>query len=107
MESTAYHLSPEEIRRPKNWLVESILVTVFCCLPFGIAGIVYASQVNTKFDLRDYPGAERASREARKWTLIGLLVGGGWVVIVIVLILLSSVFMIPLPWHHGMHALTT
>ena len=37
------------VTQPKNWLVESILVTIFCCLPFGIAGIVFASQVNSKF----------------------------------------------------------
>jgi len=32
---------------PKSWLVESILVTLFCCLPFGIAGIVNASRVES------------------------------------------------------------
>ena len=32
---------------PKTWLVESILVTLFCCLPFGIAGIVNASKVES------------------------------------------------------------
>ena len=30
---------------PKSWLVESILVLLFCCLPFGIVGVVYASKV--------------------------------------------------------------
>lgn len=56
---------------PKNWLVESILVTIFCCLPFGIAGIVFASQVNSKFAAGDYNGALVASREAARWTKIG------------------------------------
>src|SRR5574344_900091 len=27
---------------PKTWLVESILVTILCCLPFGIVGIINA-----------------------------------------------------------------
>ena len=61
--------------QPKNWLVESILVTLFCCLPFGIAGIVYASQVNSKFASGDYEGALRASRDAAKWTKIGFFIG--------------------------------
>ncbi len=56
---------------PKNWLVESILVTVFCCLPFGIAGIVFASQVNSKYAAGDYAGAVKASKDAGKWTKIG------------------------------------
>lgn len=60
---------------PKNWLVESILVTLFCCLPFGVAGIVFASQVNSKFAAGDYNGAMQASRDAAKWTKIGFFVG--------------------------------
>ena len=63
--------------RPKNWLVESILVTIFCCIPFGIVGIVFASQVNSKYDAGDYTGAQNASRDAGKWTKIGFFVGIG------------------------------
>ena len=60
---------------PKNWLVESILVTLFCCLPFGIAGIVFAAQVNSKWAAGDYNGALQASKDAGKWTKIGFFVG--------------------------------
>lgn len=67
--------------RPKNWLVESILVTIFCCLPFGIAGIVFASQVNSKFDAGDHEGALKASKNAGKWTKIGFIVGIAWIII--------------------------
>lgn len=52
---------------PKNYLIESILVTIFCCLPFGIVSIVFASQVNAKYDVGDYEGASKASEEAKKW----------------------------------------
>lgn len=61
--------------RPKNWLVESILATIFCCLPFGIAGIVFASQVNSKFDAGDYQGAVQSSKDAGKWTKIAFIIG--------------------------------
>ncbi|MBN8835891.1 MAG: CD225/dispanin family protein [Sphingobacteriia bacterium] len=61
--------------QPKNWLVESTLVTIFCCLPFGIAGIVFASQVNTKYQAGDYEGALQASKDAAKWTKIGFWIG--------------------------------
>ncbi|TDH28762.1 CD225/dispanin family protein [Segetibacter sp. 3557_3] len=60
--------------QPKNWLVESILATIFCCLPFGIAGIVFASQVNSKWVAGDHAGALEASRQAAKWTKISFLV---------------------------------
>ncbi len=62
---------------PKNWLVESILVTFFCCLPFGIIGLVNASQVETRFALGDIAGAERAAAEARRWTIVAMWVGIG------------------------------
>jgi len=66
--------------RPKNWLVESILVTIFCCLPFGVVGIVFASQVNAKYDTGDFDGAIKASQEASKWTRIGFWIGIIWVI---------------------------
>lgn len=59
----------------KNWLVESILVTIFCCLPFGIVGIVNASQVNSKLAAGDQNGAQHASREAAKWVKLGFWIG--------------------------------
>jgi hypothetical protein len=61
--------------RPKNWLVESILVTIFCCLPFGVAGIIFAAQVNSKYDAGDYEGAVKSSADAGRWTKIGFFAG--------------------------------
>ncbi|MBF9223842.1 CD225/dispanin family protein [Hymenobacter ruricola] len=59
---------------PKNWLVESILVTIFCCLPFGIVGIIKAAEVNSKMAAGDYAGAQESSQAAGKWTKIGFFV---------------------------------
>ena len=41
---------PTHARQPyiPNYLVQAILVTIFCCLPLGIVSIVYAAQVNGK-----------------------------------------------------------
>lgn len=60
---------------PKNWLVESILVTIFCCLPFGIVGIINAANVESRFNSGDHDGADRAAAEAKKWTMIGFWIG--------------------------------
>jgi ribosomal protein L40E len=72
---------------PKTWLVESILVTLFCCLPFGIAGIVNASKVESRFYAGDIEGANRSSADAKKWTTIsfwiGLAVGVIYLIVVI------------------------
>lgn len=61
--------------QPKNYLLESILITIFCCQPFGIVGIVFASQVNSKYAIGDYEGAVQASKEAKKWTKWGFITG--------------------------------
>ena len=60
---------------PKTWLVESILVTLFCCLPFGIVGIINAAKVESRFYIGDEEGAKQASAEARRWTLISFWIG--------------------------------
>jgi len=83
-QQTLSQAPPPSSAPPKNWLVESILVTIFCCLPFGIAGIVFASQVNSKWAVADYNGALQASKEAAKWTKIGFFVSiGCWVLYLI------------------------
>jgi hypothetical protein len=58
-----------------NYLVFAILVTVFCCLPSGIAAIIYAAQVNTKLQAGDLAGAQLASRNAKMWVLISVVAG--------------------------------
>ena len=74
-----------------NYLVQSILVTLCCCLPFGIVAIVYAAQVNTKLAANNFAGAQESSQQAKKWCWIGL--GTGIVVNLIVIVLqVVSVF---------------
>jgi hypothetical protein len=59
-----------------NYLVQAILVTLFCCLPFGVLAIVNAAQVNTKLQAGDYEGAVKASEEAKKWCWWSFGIGG-------------------------------
>lgn len=58
-----------------NYLVQSILVTVLCCLPFGIPAIVHAAQVNARIQARDFAGARRCSDKAKLWAWLGFGVG--------------------------------
>jgi len=60
---------------PSNHLALAIFTTILCCLPAGIVSIVYASQVNTKYNAGDYEGAERASKNAKTWWIVALIVG--------------------------------
>jgi len=61
-----------------NYLVQSILVTLLCCVPFGIVAIVYSAQVNGKVQSGDIQGAMNASRKAKMWGWIAFGVGFAW-----------------------------
>ena len=58
-----------------NYLVQAILVTIFCCLPFGIVSIVFAAQVNGKVAIGDYAGARETSNKAKTWAWVSFGVG--------------------------------
>ena len=66
-------------RHVEDYLVRSILVTIFCCLPLGVVGIVYAAQVNGYLRNGDTGNAMAASENARFWSSLSFwlgLVGG-------------------------------
>ena len=74
---------------PNNYLALSIITTLLCCQVFGIIAIVYAAQVNTKYIAGDYIGAEKASKNAKTWSLVGL--GLGFLIIAMGLIFYGAV----------------
>lgn len=74
-----------EIRpMPKSWLIESVLVTVFCSLIFGIIAIVYASKVESAYYAGDYETSLNSSKKAKMWLLIGVGISVGLVVLAII-----------------------
>ena len=58
-----------------DYLVQAILVTICCCIPFGVVSIAYAAQVNGKVGNGDFTGAKRDSENAKKWAWISFGVG--------------------------------
>lgn len=68
--------------KPSSNLVWAILATLFCCLPLGIVAIVFAAQVDSKYNSGDYAGAQDASKKAALFSWIslgiGLLGGVAW-----------------------------
>jgi hypothetical protein len=60
---------------PPNYLVWAILSTIFCCLPLGIASIVFAAQVNGKWQAGDAAGAQESSAKAKKFAIWAAIAG--------------------------------
>ena len=48
---------------------------MLCCLPLGVASIVFAAQVNGKWAAGDVAGAQAASEKAKKFAIWSAVVG--------------------------------
>lgn len=72
---TPYGYGPPPGPKPNNYLVPAIAATLLCCLPAGVAGIVFAAQVDSKWNAGDYDGAMQSAKNARTWTYVSFGVG--------------------------------
>ncbi|XP_075295506.1 proline rich transmembrane protein 1B [Opisthocomus hoazin] len=75
-------------RPPKDYMVESVLVTVFCCLLTGVIALVYSHETRAALVRGDMAQASVASRKAQSLVLFSLLFGlfasVSWVIYVLV-----------------------
>jgi hypothetical protein len=79
-------------REPDNYLVWAILVTVLCCLPFGIVSIVNSTKVSSLWAQGRFAEAQAASNNAKKWAIIGAIVGAVVAVISVILYVVLIAF---------------
>lgn len=61
--------------KPKNYLIESILITLCCCPVLGIVSIVFAAQVDSKWNQGDQAGAVESAGKAKQFAIYGLVAG--------------------------------
>lgn len=73
--------------RPSTYLALSIIVTLLCCLPFGIVGIVYASKTDSFYSAGHVDEARQYSRKAKNWCIAGLVIGLVWWIVYAVLLM--------------------
>ena len=57
------------------YMVFAIITTLLCCLPLGIAAIVYASKIGSLQKAGDYAGAQEAAKKARLFTILSAVIG--------------------------------
>lgn len=89
-------VSPSGVVKPKDYLVESILVTLFCCMVFGILGIVYSVQANSAFSSGNITAANEFSAKAKQWVTYGFWCGIAVVGIYAILALMGALSSISL-----------
>ena len=57
-----------------NYLIPAI-ISALCCFPLGIISIIFAAQVNGKVAAGDVAGALAASKKAKLFSIIFIIVG--------------------------------
>jgi hypothetical protein len=57
----------------KNYMVEAVLTTLFCCMPFGIVAIIFASQVSGHQACGRIMEAQKAANNAKNWALASMI----------------------------------
>jgi hypothetical protein len=76
---------------PENYLVLSIIVTILCCWPVGIASIVNAAKVSSAYNSGDYEGAKKASSNAKKWAIWTVVAGVIYWIISLIIIFAAGI----------------
>jgi hypothetical protein len=70
-------MSPQGVQEP--WvpvsLVSPILTTLCCCLPLGVASIVYATKANGKGALGDIEGAKSDAAKSKSYMTWSVVLG--------------------------------
>ena len=58
-----------------TWMVPAVLATIFCCLPFGIVSIVFASKANSALSVGNYQQAQVEADKAKTWFWVSFACG--------------------------------
>ena len=74
----------------ESYLWQAIVVTLLCCMPLGVVGIVYAAKVDDLVASGQIDRAHIAAANAKKFTMIGFWVGLAVVVAYIGLVFLGA-----------------
>ena len=56
-------------------LIRAVLVTLCCCLPCGVVGIVYACKAEGCAKAGDWAGMAKMRQRSKTWTLVGFIGG--------------------------------
>ena len=75
-----------------NYLVPAI-ISLFCCLPLGIVGVIFAAQVNGKVAAGDTAGALDAAKKAKMFSFIAIGLGLAGIVCYVLFVVIMGVGM--------------
>jgi Interferon-induced transmembrane protein len=75
-----------------NYLIPAI-ISLFCCLPLGVVGVIFAAQVNGKVAAGDTAGALDAAKKAKMFSFIAIGLGLAGIVCYVLFVVIMGVGM--------------
>jgi hypothetical protein len=67
--------APSGMAEPPTYLWQSIVVMLLCCLPLGIPALIFSTKVKPAFASGDYAAAMEASKKAKLFCILALVIG--------------------------------
>ena len=62
-----------------DWLIQSILVTIFCCQILGIIAIVFAAMAKGQYSSGNMAQGDEYAKTAKNFCIAGIVIGLIWV----------------------------
>src|ERR1700752_110698 len=75
-----------------NYLLPAI-ISLFCCLPLGVVGVIFAAQVNGKVAAGDTAGALDSSKKAKLFSFIAIGLGLAGIICYVLFVVIMGVGM--------------
>lgn len=75
-----------------NYLIPAI-ISLFCCLPLGVVGVIFAAQVNGKVAAGDTAGALDAAKKAKMFSFIAIGLGLAGILCYVLFVVIMGVGM--------------
>ncbi len=68
------------------------MTTFLFCLPIGIIAVIFANRVDELYELGEYEKAEMAAIDAKKWSILGTVIGVGFWIVLFIGFILCALF---------------
>ena len=91
-----FHNEPcrEETNKIPDHFLLGILATLFCCLPFRLLSIYYATKVDASLARGNLPAALEASKSAKGWIFISFFSSLA-IYLIMAIVLVFGIFLAP------------
>lgn len=75
---------PDRPQMPETYLLQSILVTIFCCLPLGVVAIMKSLKISECYNRGQYAEAKKQSEETVMYFWLSAIIGVSIIALILI-----------------------